>query len=166
MSISVSKVGHVVLRVRELDRSLAFCCSDLGLREVARRDFGEGPMAFLSSGDSHHDIALLETGVDGPRDAALHHFALKVGDSLADLAEARRALELQGITVRITLDHRVSQGLYVSDPDGNLVELYVDADEQIWRESLPRREFRPTSSLSPARYCPRTPGQQRLSNRG
>ncbi len=134
MSISVSKVGHVVLRVHELDRSLAFYCGDLGLREVARRDFGEGPMAFLSSGNSHHDIALVETGVEGPRDAALHHFALKVGDSLADLAEAKSSLEFQGIPVHMTLDHRVSQGLYVSDPDGNLIELYVDADEQIWRE--------------------------------
>ena len=66
-SVVVSKVGHVVLRVRDLDRSLAFYFGDLGLREVARRDFGEGPMAFLSSGNSHHDIALDETGVDGRR---------------------------------------------------------------------------------------------------
>ena len=134
MSVSVSKVGHVVLRVRELDRSLVFYCGDLGLREVARRDFGEGPMAFLSSGNSHHDIALVETGMDGGRGNALHHFALKVGDSLGELAAARPALEARGVPVHMTLDHRVSQGLYVSDPDGNLIELYVDADEQIWRE--------------------------------
>ena len=54
--ISVSKVGHVVLRVRALDPSLAFYCDALGLREVARRDFGEGPMAFLSTGNAHHDF--------------------------------------------------------------------------------------------------------------
>ena len=134
MSVSVSKVGHIVLRVRELNRSLAFYCGDLGLREVARRDFGEGPMAFLSSGNAHHDIALVETGAEGPRGVALHHFALKVGDSLQDLAAARSALEAAGVPVHMTLDHRVSQGLYISDPDGNLIELYVDADEQIWRE--------------------------------
>ena len=134
MSVSVSKVGHIVLRVRELDRSLAFYCGDLGLREVARRDFGEGMMVFLSSGNSHHDIALVETGVDGRRGEALHHFAMKIGDSLGHLAAARSALEARGIPVHMTLDHRVSQGLYISDPDGNLIELYVDADEQIWRK--------------------------------
>ncbi len=138
MSVSVLKVGHVVLRVRELDRSLAFYCGELGLREVARRDFGEGPMAFLSSGNSHHDIALVETGVDSSQGAALHHFALKVGDSLRDLAATRSALEARGIPVHMTLDHRVSQGLYVSDPDGNLIELYVDAAEEIWREDPSR----------------------------
>ena len=138
MSVSVSKVGHIVLRVRELDRSLAFYCGDLGLREVARRDFGEGPMAFLSSGNSHHDIALVETEVDSSRGSALHHFALKVGNSLGDLAATRSALEARAIPVHMTLDHRVSQGLYVSDPDGNLIELYVGADEEIWREDPSR----------------------------
>jgi hypothetical protein len=59
----------------------------LGLTEVARRDFGEGPTAFLSTGNSHHDIALVETGAAGsPSDIGLHHFALKVGDSRRDLA--------------------------------------------------------------------------------
>ena len=135
MPIAVSKVGHLVLRVRDLDRALEFYTSVLGLHEVARRDFGEGPMAFLSSGNSHHDVALVETGEAGTTPGnALHHFALKVGDSIADLAAVRAALEAEGIPVHMALDHRVSQGLYVSDPDGNLIELYVDASEQIWRE--------------------------------
>ncbi len=135
MPIAVSKVGHLVLRVRDLDRALEFYTSVLGLHEVARRDFGEGPMAFLSSGNSHHDVALVETGEAGPAPGnALHHFALKVGNSIADLAAVRAALEAEGIPVHMALDHRVSQGLYVSDPDGNLIELYVDASEQIWRE--------------------------------
>ena len=135
MSVSVSKVGHVVLRVRDLDRSLSFYCGVLGLTEVARRDFGEGPMAFLSTGNSHHDVALVETGVTGPpSDIGLHHFALKVGDSLRDLADVKQALAEEGVDVHMTLDHRVSQGLYISDPDGNLIELYVDADAQLWRD--------------------------------
>jgi len=135
MPIAVSKVGHLVLRVRDLDRALEFYTSVLGLREVARRDFGEGPMAFLSSGNSHHDVALVEAGSAGTSPGnALHHFALKVGNSIADLAAVRAALDAEGIPVHMALDHRVSQGLYISDPDGNLIELYVDASEQIWRE--------------------------------
>jgi catechol-2,3-dioxygenase len=134
MSVSVSKIGHLVLRVRDLDRSLAFYCGTLGLREVARRDFGEGPMAFLSSGNSHHDVALIQTDMAGPQGTALHHFAMKVGDSLRDLAAARSALETAGVPVHMALDHRVSQGLYISDPDGNLIELYVDAEEESWRD--------------------------------
>lgn len=131
MPITVSKVGHLVLRVRDLHRSLDFY-RGLGLHEVARRDFGEGPMAFLSAGETHHDLALVEA--DAPRGAALHHFALKVGDSLDRLGEARELLEAAGVTVHMALDHKVSQGIYITDPDGNLIELYVDATEQLWRD--------------------------------
>jgi catechol 2,3-dioxygenase len=135
VTVSVSKVGHIVLRVRDLERSLSFYCDVLGLTEVARRDFGEGPMVFLSTGNSHHDIALVETAATGsPSDVGLHHFALKVGDALRDLADAKRTLAAEGVAVHMTLDHRVSQGLYITDPDGNLIELYVDADAQLWRD--------------------------------
>jgi catechol 2,3-dioxygenase len=133
VDISVSKVGHLVLRVSDLDRALAFYTGVLGLREVARRDFGEGPMAFLSTGNSHHDIALVEAASVVPG-TALHHFALKVGDSLEDLAEVQRALTASNVDVHMALDHHVSQGLYVTDPDGNLIELYVDANQRLWRD--------------------------------
>ena len=131
MTIAVSKIGHLVLRVSDLRQSLTFY-EMLGLHEVARRDFGEGPMAFLSTGNAHHDLALVEANV--PPGGALHHFALKVGDSLTDLADVRAALDAAGLTVHMALDHRVSQGLYISDPDGNLIELYVDAPQQTWRQ--------------------------------
>jgi catechol-2,3-dioxygenase len=133
VALSVSKVGHIVLRVRDLDRALAFYTGVLGLHEVARRDFGEGPMVFLSTGNAHHDIALVESG-SVARGENLHHFALKVGDSLEELAEVRRTLDAQHVPVHMALDHHVSQGLYVSDYDGNLIELYVDAEPQVWRD--------------------------------
>ena len=114
---------------------MSFYCGVLGLNNVARRDFGEGPMVFLSSGNSHHDIALVEAAAAGFASGdGLHHFALKVGDSLEELATVKRDLAAQGVTVHMALDHRVSQGLYVSDPDGNLIELYVDADDKLWHD--------------------------------
>ena len=135
MPVPISKVGHIVLRVRDLERSLSFYRGVLGLKDVARRDFGEGLMVFLSSGNSHHDIALVEAPAAGsPHGDGLHHFALKVGNSLQELANAKRVLDADGIAVHMALDHRVSQGLYVSDPDGNLIELYVDADDQLWHD--------------------------------
>jgi len=134
--IKVTKVGHVVLRVRDLDAALAFYSGVLGLREVARGDFGEGPMVFLSTGNSHHDLALVEAGdsASGDGSTGLHHVAFKVGDALADLVAVKRHLDASGVATHMVLDHRVSQGVYVSDPDGNLLELYVDADPSVWLE--------------------------------
>jgi catechol 2,3-dioxygenase len=90
-------------------------------------------MVFLSTGNSHHDVALVETG-SVTHGENLHHFALKVGDSLDDLGEVHRILHTDGVPVHLALDHHVSQGLYVSDPDGNLIELYVDADPRLWHD--------------------------------
>ncbi len=133
MPVSVSKIGHIVLRVEDLDPALAFYCGLLGLKEVARRDFGEGPMVFLSTGNSHHDVALVAADPPSAGPRSLHHFALKVGDSLQDLRNVKQALAARGIVVHMSLDHRVSQGIYIFDPDGNLIELCVDADETLWR---------------------------------
>jgi catechol 2,3-dioxygenase len=133
--ITITNAGHVGVKVTNLDSALAFYSGLLGLREVARRDFGEGPMVFLSTGNSHHDIALVEVG-PGARPGGglgLHHFALRVGESIGDLADVKDHLDAHGVAVHMILDHLVSQGVYVSDPDGNLIELYVDADPALWR---------------------------------
>ncbi len=53
---------------------------------------------------------------------------------MRELADARRTLVDAGVAVHMILDHRVSQGLYIFDPDGNLIELYVDADAELWRQ--------------------------------
>src|SRR5262249_55878418 len=93
------------------------------------------PMVFLSSGQSHHDIALVGCGSSGVTSGnSLHHFAAKVGDSVDDLAQVKEALEAECVPIHIALDHRVSQGLYITDPDGNLIELYVDAHPEHWRD--------------------------------
>ncbi len=123
-----------MLRVRSLERALPFY-QRLGLREVARGDFGEGLTVFLSTGATHHDVALVETDAPGGRKGGthLHHLAFKIGDAVGQLWSAKRELEAIGTPILMALDHRVSQGLYVLDPDGNLIELYVDAPEAPWR---------------------------------
>lgn len=137
MSIKVRNVGHVVLKVRDIERAARFYRDVLGLKEVARGTFGR-PMAFFSTGENHHDIAVMQVGADAPappQDATgLYHVALRIGTSLDELRAARAHLEAHGITNMHIRDHMVSQSIYLNDPDGNTIELYVDADPSIWRE--------------------------------
>lgn len=133
----VKALGHLVLKVRELDRAVAFYRDVLGLREVAR--YG-GRMVFFTAPGSqnHHDLAILALGRHAPRPAedavGLYHVAFKVGDSLDELRQVKARLEARGVRIQGVSDHAVSQSLYLEDPDGNGVELYVDADPAIWRE--------------------------------
>ena len=137
MAISVKKVGHVVLKVRDLERSVAFYRDVIGLKEVARGEFAAKMAFFSATGENHHDLAVAEVGPDAPDAPAdavgLYHIALKIGDSLDDLRAARDHLEAHGVTKTRLRDHRVSQSIYLNDPDGHGIELYVDADPAIWR---------------------------------
>lgn len=123
-----------MLKVRDLARSVAFYRDALDLIEVARhRD-----MVFLSGGTRHHDLALLEVPPTATSAASgcacLHHLAFKVGDDLATLRTWRDRLVGLGIRILGQSDHRVSQSLYLRDPDGLLIELYADADPGVWRD--------------------------------
>ena len=133
--MKVQGVGHVVLKVRDLERSVRFYSGVLGLKEVGRlRD----QMVFFSAGVNHHDLAVLVVGPDAPAPArtavGLYHVAFKIGDSLEELREAKVLLDTSGVPIRALSDHRVSQSIYTEDPDGNMVELFVDADPAIWAE--------------------------------
>jgi len=133
--IRIETVGHVVLKVRDLERSTRFYRDVLGLREVGRLS---DRMVFFSAGGNHHDLAILGVGEGAPspaRDAVgLYHVALKIGNRIEDLKAAKAHLEGHGIGPLRLTNHRVSQSLYLSDPDGNGLELFVDADPAIWRE--------------------------------
>jgi catechol 2,3-dioxygenase len=127
-------LGHVVFYVKDLERSLAFYRDLLGFKEVGR--IFNGAAAALTSGRTHHELLLIQVGdAPGPpmgRRRGLYHIGIKVGDSLDELRQAKRELEQAGISIDGTSDHTVSQSLYLKDPDGNEVELYVDADESVW----------------------------------
>lgn len=130
-------LGHVVFYVKDLEQSLAFYRDLLGFKEVGRI-FG-GAAAALTSGRTHHELLLIQVGdAPGPptgRRRGLYHIGIKVGDSLDDLRAAKRELEQAGVAIEGMSDHTVSQSLYLRDPDGNEVELYVDADESLWRNN-------------------------------
>jgi catechol 2,3-dioxygenase len=129
------KLGHAVLKVRSLAVSVPFYRDVLGLTEVARHG---GRMVFFSCGENHHDLALLEIGAQAAPSAdnqvGLYHLAFKVGDSLDELRACRDHLAAHGVELDGQSDHRVSQSLYCHDPDGIMIELYVDADPALWRD--------------------------------
>jgi catechol 2,3-dioxygenase len=128
-------LGHVVFYVKDLERSLAFYRDLLGFTEVGR--IFNGAAAALTSGRTHHELLLIQVGdAPGPqqgRRRGLYHIGIKIGDRLDDLRAAKRELEQAGIEIDGMSDHTVSQSLYLRDPDGNEVELYVDADESVWK---------------------------------
>lgn len=130
-------LGHVVFYVRDLERSLAFYRDLLGFQEVGR--IFNGMAAALTSGRTHHELLLIQVGdAPGPpsgRRRGFYHIGIKVGDSLDELRAAKRELDTSGIVIDGMSDHTVTQSLYLRDPDGNEVELYVDADESLWKNN-------------------------------
>ncbi len=130
-------LGHVVFYVKELEPSLTFYRDLLGLHEVGK--IFNGAVAALTSGRTHHELLLIQVGdAPGPpsgRRRGLYHIGIKIGDSLDTLREAKRELEQAGVTIDGMSDHTVSQSLYLRDPDGNEIELYVDADESVWKNN-------------------------------
>jgi len=129
------QLGHLVLYVRELEQSLGFYRDALGL-EVTARLFN-GHAAMLSGGRTHHELMIIEVGdAPGPlhgRRLGLYHVAWKVGDDLAALRATHRRLQSMGVAVLGMADHGITQSLYLRDPDGNEVEVYVDDPSVDWR---------------------------------
>ena len=132
--MKIRSLGHVVLRVTDRERAERFYSGVLGLPLCARLDEGGLKMAFFSLGD-HHDFAVMEVSGEGSSrsEAAvgLHHVAFNIGTTLDELREAKAKLDAAGIATT-PIDHEVTKSLYFADPDGNGVEVYVDASDS-WR---------------------------------
>ncbi len=127
------RVGHVHLKVADLERSLAFYRDVLGF-EVTQR-FG-AQAVFLSAGGYHHHLGLNTWESAGGRPPApgttgLYHVAF-IYPTRATLADALRRLLAAGIPLDGAADHGVSEALYLHDPDGNGVELYWDRSPDQW----------------------------------
>jgi catechol 2,3-dioxygenase len=126
-------IGHVHLKVADLDRALDFYCGVLGF-ELQQRLGDEA--AFVSAGGYHHHIGLNTwfskgAGPAPQRSAGLFHVAIRYPTRRA-LADALRRLSQAGVRLGGAADHGVSEALYLSDPDGNGIELYWDRPRDQW----------------------------------
>ena len=127
------RIGHVHLKVADLERAIGFYRDVLGFQLTQR--FGRNA-AFLSAGGYHHHIGLntweSASGSPPPHGSTgLYHVAI-LYPSRAELADALRRLVQADITLEGAADHGVSEALYLRDPDGNGVELYSDKPQSQW----------------------------------
>lgn len=130
------RIGHVHLKVADLERALAFYRDVLGFQLTQR--FGR-QAAFLSAGGYHHHIGLNTWESAGgppppPGATGLYHLAI-LYPTRAELADAVRRLTQAKIPLEGAADHGVSEAIYLRDPDGNGVELYGDKPKEQWPHS-------------------------------
>jgi len=128
-----TRIGHVHLKVADLDRAIGFYAGVLGFE--LQQKYGD-QAAFLSAGGYHHHIGLNTWESRGgtpppPGHSGLYHAAI-LYPTRPDLADALRRLMAAGIALDGASDHGVSHALYLRDPDGNGVELYWDRPEAEW----------------------------------
>jgi catechol 2,3-dioxygenase len=126
-------IGHVHLKVADLERALAFYCGVLGFQLTQRM---ASQAAFVSAGRYHHHIGLNTWESRGgpppaPGTTGLYHLAVRY-PTRATLADAVRRLNAAGIAIDGAADHGVSEAIYLRDPDGNGVELYWDRPADAW----------------------------------
>jgi catechol-2,3-dioxygenase len=140
--VEVKELGHVVLYVRDVERSARFYRDILGWRQIVPEPAeraGASIAAFSApSGRTHHELLLIGVGEGAAsqpagRRVGLYHFGLKIGDTDDELREALARLAAEGVTVLGASDHTVTHSLYIADPDGNEIELYVDVPGIDWR---------------------------------
>ncbi len=129
----IESLGHVVIKVGEMERAETFYRDVLGMTVCAHRD--DPHMTFFTMGN-HHDFAIAALGADAERasekSVGLAHVAFKIGNDMDALREAKAHLDASGVRCR-PIDHEVTRSLYIRDPDGNVLELYVDTSDA-WRE--------------------------------
>ncbi len=151
--MTVRELGHLVLYVRDVERSAAFYRDVLGWRQIMPEP-GATPVgaAAFSSGRTHHELLLIEVGeaatpIPAGRRVGLYHFGLNVGESDDDLRAMVNTLHAAGTPIVGASDHTVTHSLYIEDPDGNEIELYVDVPGVDWKSdpSLFAAPIRPLS---------------------
>ena len=135
---SIKELGHLVLYVRDLKRSVDFYERTLGWNRVDTPS--NMPVAAFSGGNTHHELLLIEVGdMAQPKSnnlqIGLYHFGLKVGDSDEELKEMIKRLAKEGVHPAGSGDHHVTHSIYLKDPDGNEIELYIDVPGVDWKNN-------------------------------
>jgi catechol 2,3-dioxygenase len=126
--IHPERIAHVVIKVRDLERSRKFYTEILGMQVM--KDVSEIKAVFLSfNGQDHHEVALFQIGpqAEGPKmnQVGLLHFALRLR-SEEELRAAYKELKEKGVPVTFTVNHGVTKSVYFRDPDDNELEVYCD----------------------------------------
>jgi catechol 2,3-dioxygenase len=129
----IIRIGHVVLKVRDLEKARQFYCGVLGMK-LGNYDPERG--MFLRFNDYHHDIAIFRTGADAdpPKEnqVGLVHVALLV-DSLETVKAWYERFKALGVPIVGTTDHAITNSVYFKDPEGNVLEIYCEVSEYDWR---------------------------------
>ena len=138
-------LGHIVFYVKDLESSLSFYEQILGWESIVSDTLPFNAGA-LTSGRTHHELLLIEVG-DAPKRPigkriGFYHAAFKIGDTITELKSAYKDLMKYGVDILGTSDHTISKSIYLLDPDGNEIELYIDDPQYDWKSD-------PTLVLSP-----------------
>ena len=131
--MGIQRVGHVVLKMRDLEKAKQFYQGVLGMQIGAESERG----IFFRFGDYHHDIAVFKTGddADPPKSnqVGLVHVAL-VTDGVESVRRMYDRCKEMGVEIVGASNHAVTNSLYVKDPEGNTIEIYAEVPEYNWRE--------------------------------
>ena len=132
--MGIQRVGHVVLRMRDLEKAKEFYHGVLGMEIGAERDFG----IFFRFNDYHHDIAVFKAGADADlphaNQVGLVHVAL-VADSLQTVKAMYERCKELGVPIVGSTNHTITKSLYIQDPEGNTIEIYAEVPEYDWRKN-------------------------------
>lgn len=138
MAFKVRRVGHLVLRVKEVKRSRQFFEEILGFPVVGQNERG---MVFFSTDvtDNHHMLAIMPAQegatMPTPDHVGMQHLSFELG-SFAELQDAYQRFKEKGVAVRNTTFHGVTKSVYFNDPDGNLFEVYCNVPAEEYRKSV------------------------------
>lgn len=126
--IRPDRIGHVVIKVRDMERSTKFYTEVLGLT-VMKVEPGFKMTFLASNGRDHHEIAVMEVGLEAPlslpHSVGLAHIAFRLRDE-AHLRAAYDDLKAHGVKIITAVNHGVTKSVYFRDPDGNELEVYCD----------------------------------------
>lgn len=127
--MAILRVGHVVVKMRDMEAAKQFYGDLLGMAVVSESPAG----VFFRFNDYHHDIAVFKVSenAEAPKrdQVGLAHVALVI-DSFASLQAMYRRLKERGVQIRATIDHGMTKSLYITDPDGNGIEIYAEVPEE------------------------------------